>query len=517
LAKRFLGGSGTVYVFSDFQKSNWDGAGDLPAGVICRLRPVTTEPVSNVALINARLVPEAPVAGEAAEVVCSVFNCSPRPREETVRLQLGDFTQERRVAVPPFGTLDCGFTVTFPQAGTLVGKAWLEPDDLREDNTRHLAVRVHKALQILLLSDSDKGDSRSAAFFVSRALVPSPQAAPGFHIVRRHSQDADRGVLETADVFLLVAPAALTGEAAEIITRRVQEGARFLAVLDGPTAPSLVPAGFNPPFQLVRAVYSATGESLVPGPRKLFSDADAGDWSSARFNRHCQNQVHPNRSQDVLFSYPDGSAAVTFSPVGKGAAVFVNLPLTPEGGEFIGSPMFPATMHELLRVLRRGAEGVAVTPGTAWVLEAAASGEGMLTITDSEGARVEAQVIASGRTSRLAMPPASTPGIFLVKQGDVVAGADAVNVDPRESDTRPIAVEKLKAAEGAAVTVVRDEEDLLLAEKVRPLWPRLAAAAAGLLALEMLLLGWWRRTAASDNRGKVALASASPAKKGVGL
>ena len=492
MAKRLLGGAGTLYIFSDFQKSNWDAAGELPGGVICRLRPVTTEPVSNVALVGVRLLPEEPVAGETAEVVCSIFNCTPRPREETVRLQLGEFTQERRVTVRAFATADCAFNVTFSQDGSFSGKAWLDPDDLREDNTRYVAVRVHKTLQILLVSDADLGDSRSAAFFVSRALVPSPQAAPGLNIVRRHSQDTDRGILETADLFILVAPAALTGEAVEIITRRVQEGARLFAVLDGPTAPSLVPAGFNPPFQLLRTVVSESGESLVSGSHKLFLDADAEDWSATRFRRHCQNQVLAGRGSDVLLSFADGSAAVTFSGVGKGAAVFVNLPLTPDGGDFVGSPMFPATIHELLRALRRSSEGREVTPGLAWVLETATKGEGTLTVLDPDGAALEAHPIASGRTSRLALPSARAPGIYLVKQGGIEVGAEAVNVDSRESDTRPIPLENLKAATGSAVTVVRDEEDLLLAGKARPLWPQLAAAATALLALEMLLLGFWR-------------------------
>ena len=245
LAKRLLGGAGTLYIFSDFQKSNWEAAGELPAGVLCRLRPVTTEPVNNVALVGARLLPEEPVAGEAAEVICTVFNCSPRPREETVRLQLGEFAQQRQVKLPAFATADCAFNVTFSQEGFFTGKAWLEPDDLREDDTRYVAVRVHKALQILFVSDADASDFGSAAFFVSRALVPSAQAAPGLNLVRRHGQDTDRGILETADIFILVPPATLTGEAVEIMTRRVQEGARFLAVLDGPTAPGLIPPGLE--------------------------------------------------------------------------------------------------------------------------------------------------------------------------------------------------------------------------------------------------------------------------------
>jgi len=495
LAKRLLGGTGTLYVFSDFQKSNWEAAGELPAGVLCRLRPATTEPVNNMALVSARLLPEEPVAGETAEVICTVFNCGPQPREETVRLQLGEFTQERQVKVPAYATADCAFNVTFSQDGLFTGKTWLEPDDLREDDTRYLAVRVHKALQILFLSDADEGDTRSAAFFVSRALVPSAQAAPGLKLVRRHSQDTDRGILETADLFILVAPAALTGEAVEIMTRRVQEGARFLAVLDGPTAPGLVPAGLSPPFQLQRTVLSEAGDALIPGPRKLFAEADAGDWSAARFRRHYQTQALPGRSGDVVLSYPDGSAAVTLSSVGKGAAVFANLPLTPDGGDFIGSPMFPATLHELLRALRRSSEAQAVTPGAAWVLETPTPGEGALSVTDPEGAAIPTQAITSGRASRLAMPPARLPGIYSVKQGAAVVGAAAVNVDPRESDTRPIPLEQIKAGSGAAVTVVQGEEDLMLAGKARPLWPQLAAAAAALLALEMILLAVWRRAA----------------------
>ncbi len=71
--------------------------------------------------------------------------------------------------------------------------------------------------------------------------------------------------------------------------------------------------------------------------------------------------------------------------------------------------------------------------------------------------------------------------------------AQVVNVDPRESDTRPIPLEKIRVAAGAAVTVVRDEEELQLADKAKPLWPQLAAAAAALLALEMILLTIWRR------------------------
>lgn len=177
--------------------------------------------------------------------------------------------------------------------------------------------------------------------------------------------------------------------------------------------------------------------------------------------------------------------------------MFVNLPLTPDGGDFIGSPMFPATFHELLRALRRSSEGREVTPGTPWVLETSTKGDDALTVFDPDGAAAQTQVISSGRITRLALPAAKSPGIYVVKQGGVMVDAAAVNVDRRESDTRPISLESLKTGAGSAVTIVQGEEDLLLAGKARQLWPQLIATAAVLLALEMLLLGLWRPLNAS--------------------
>ena len=349
LAVKMFNGNGTIYIFSDFQKSNWEPVRELPGGLACRLRPVTTEAVDNVAITAARMVPAAPVAGEPAEISCTVFNCSPKPREETVRLELCEFTRETRVTLPPFGTAAAAFNVTFPRAGCFAGKVSLAPDNLSEDNTRYLAVNVSKALEIVLVSDADEADWQSPAYYISRALVPSPQAAPGINLVRRRSADLDRGILETADVFCFAAPVTLSGEAMEIVTRRVNEGARLISFLDGPTAPTLMFPALNPPFQLLNTVASQNGDSVTLSIGRSFGELDASDFSALRFHRHFQNHPPDSRAGDTLLSFPDGSAALTISPAGRGAMVLVNLPLTPDGGDFIGNPIFSATLHELLR------------------------------------------------------------------------------------------------------------------------------------------------------------------------
>jgi hypothetical protein len=452
------------------------------------------------------LVPAEPVAGEPVQVICTVFNCTPRPREESVRLEFTDFAQETRVALSPFGSADAVFNMSFPRIGSFTGKASLQPDDLREDNTRFLAVRVNKALQILVVSDAEDDDQRSAAFYVSHALAPSPQAAPGLNLVRRHSQDTDRGILETADVFVPVAPAMLSGEAAEIISRRVKEGARLISFLDGPTSPTLMFPSLEPPFQLQRTLTSAAGEPVAAGPHKLYADLDAADFSNFRFHRHFQNIVFTNRQNDVLLTYSDGSAALTLSAAGNGSAAFVNLPLTPDDADFIGSPIFPSTLHELLGALRRGSIDHPITPGQAWTLDVPTANEGEVSVSDPGTHPVATQILASGRTTRLALSAASEPGDYVFKQGDNIIAHAALNVDPRESDTRPMALADLKTGEGSTISIARVEDDLLLTSQNRQLWPEFAAAAVAFFALEMLLLALWRRptTQLHSGRGNAA-------------
>jgi len=492
LAQKLLNGAGTIYVLSDFQKSNWEGVRELPAGIACRLRPMTTGAVDNTAITSARLVPAAPVIGEAAEVICTVFNCSPGPREDTVRLELGEFTREARVMLPPFGTAEAAFDVTFSRAGPAAGKVSLAPDNLPEDNARYLAANVGKALEVVLVTDAEEADWHSAAFYVGRALVPSPQAAPGINLVRRRAQDLDRGLLETADVFVVAAPATLSGEALEIITGRVREGARLISFLDGPTAPALMFPALNPPFALQGAVASPGGDAVTLGARKVLGELDAADFSEPRFRRHFQNRPPDSRAGETLLAYADGSAALTISRAGRGAMVLVNLPLTPDGGDFAGSPIFPPLLHELLRALRQDSAAKVIAPGEPWTLDVPTAGEGALTVTDPAGKKIEAQVLSRGRSTRLALPPAKIPGVYSVKQADFVVACAAVNVDPRESDTRPLALDNLKPGTNSAVTIQHGDEEVAAGETAHDLWPRLAAVVAILLGIEMLLLALWR-------------------------
>lgn len=518
LAGRLLEGKGSIYIFSDFQRTTWGAVRfDGLQGVSCFLRPVVRSGIEHVALTSVRIAPAESSVGENVELTCTVFNCTGRARQEAVRLDVGDVAQEAGIALQPFRSGDLTFTFSLPTAGCFPGKVALSPDDLKEDNTRWFSIRARKALQVLVISDEAPEDRNSAAFFLSAAISPSEGAGTGFVVARRHSQDTDLSILEKADVFAVVAPADLTGQAAEVIARRVGEGAHLICVLDGPTAPAILrtlasaPAGvLTPPFRLLRPAPTGSGDGepfaavqTAGGPFKLFDNPAQGDLAGLLFSRHYLTELVAGRKEEVLMYFADGSAALALSPAGRGAAIFANFPLRPDGGNLPGSPLFPALAHELLRALRRSAADQATTPGFAWQIDAPGAGapaDAAYEVTSPDGAKVEATVVARGRVVRLALPPAEVPGHYRVRQG---SGAKAplvavglVNVDPRESDTRVLPLNFLTDSHGtgqAGVTVLDDEGKLRRAGTVLPLWPWMAGFAIAFLGVEMALLALWRR------------------------
>ena len=516
LAGRMLGDSGAVYVFSDFQRTNW-GATKLGErkGIACFLRPVTKLAADNVAITSVRLSPAEPTVGEPIEVTCTAFNCTAAPRHETLRLDVPGVAQAEAVSLGPYSSASVNFSCSLPTPGCFPGKVALLPDNLNEDNERFFRIRVRQTLRVLVISDASPTDYGSAAFFISKALCPSEGAARGLMVVRRHSQDTDRNVVETSDTFVIVAPAAVSGEAAAAIGRRVANGAQLICALDGPTSAAAVGAlsaaskgSVAPPFRLIRNVRagSADGDpfSVVQtayGPLKAFADPAQGDLSGLRFTRHYLTQVLSGRKEEVVAYFRDGSAALSFSPAGRGTAVFANFPMTPDGGNLVGSPLFPALVHELLRALRGMANESTTTPGTVWEIDvpsvSARTAQTRYEVTDPNGRAVQSTVVARGRSVRLALPPVTTAGHYRIHADGDAAGVEAVNVDSRESDTRPVPLTHLvdEAGRGreGSVAVLDDEGELVLAGRVRPLWPWLAGAAAAFLGIEMLLLAIWRR------------------------
>lgn len=512
LARRMLAGQGDVYVFSDFQRTNWGPVRfDRLEGVNVYLRPVVEEAVPNVGIVDLACSPGQPVENETIDLACTVFNATAEGRRETVRLDLEGVTRRRDVRLKPFRSATVRFEFSLPTAGCRPGRLRLSGDGLGEDDERYFKIRVRPALEMLLVSDADPADTSSPAFFVATALRPSDDARTGVRVVQRRSREIDRRSLETADAFCLVSPVSLGGDTLPTIVRRVTDGAYLVCFLDGPSSPETLAAlrgasdgTVAPPFRLVRLVETEPGDARrlaaprrAGGPLRVFDQPDHGDLAGLRFRRYFLTESLEAGEDEVLLRYPDGSAALALSPAGRGAAVFANLPVTAGGGNLAGSPLFPVLVHEVLRALRATPDAPFHTPGTAWAIDVlAAAADADYRVTTPRGGTLESTVVSRGRTVRLSLPPVDAPGHYPVLCGGAPADVGVVNVDPKETDTRPLRLQDLvesKRTGAATVSVLGDEGRLTTAGVSLPLWPYLAAVAAACLALETLVLAVWKR------------------------
>jgi len=515
LAERMLEGHGAVYVFSDFQRSNWASV-DLTRyqGLSFFLRPVVAQGVDNVGITSLEKSPGEPIEGETIELTCTVFNSTAAKRKETVRLDLEGVTQTTAVELQPYSSGTAGFSFSLPTSGCFPGKVALERDDLNDDNTRYFKLRVRRALDVLVISDADRDDTTSGAFFVATALAPSEYASGGMRVLRRLSQEVDRGALETADAFFLVPPTRLNGETTDIIARRVSDGAHLVCFLDGATAPETIGAltgaskgVIAPPYQLLRPLSTEQlgGEPFgtaqtTGGPLKLFNTPDQGDLKGLRFLRRYVTETVASRKEEVLIQFTDGSAALSMSPAGRGTAVFANFSTAPDGSNLAGSPLFPPLLHELMRALRRVSDTDVNTPGRECTIdvpgaEPSAGPDKPYTVLDPEAKPLQATVLTRGRTVRLALPAVHLSGLYPVRSDRTLVDFGVVNVHPDETDTRQMNVTDLVDEHGSqnvSVTLLNSEGDILNAGRPRALWPLLIAIAALFFAAEMMLLAVWR-------------------------
>ncbi|MFW6108799.1 MAG: BatA domain-containing protein, partial [bacterium] len=429
-AREMLGGAGTIYVFSDFQRTNWSAVQfDRIEGVECVLRPVALRATHNVGVTDVELSPAEPVAGRRLQVTATIFNCSPQPRNATVSLDLETLSDRTTVALRPYSSTRATFRLQCPAAGFACGKVSLETDDLVEDDARYLRVRVRRALRVVVVSGASPDDVRSAAFYLSRAIRPNPSDPRGIELTTRSGQVGDARAIQAADAIVLASPVRLSPKAAKAITRRVSGGGRLLCWLDGPTARATVQAlaeasdgAVAPPFKLLRPAAEAPGEGEpfarvreTADPLGLFADPAQGDLRGLRFRRHYLTEPAEGRGDEIVATFADGSAALSLGPAGRGRAAFANCSIGPDAGTLVRSPLFLPLVHEILRSLRRSAGGDDVTPGKPWHIDVPADrarGAGRYTVVGPDGDPAAFEAVQRDKEVRLQLEAAAAVGHY---------------------------------------------------------------------------------------------------------
>lgn len=501
------GGRRELYLLSDFQRTNWADAklDDIPPDA--RVVFVGTEEGDrdNTAVTGLRLRPPAARAGDEMSALVEAWNGSGAPRSIPITFRAGEGAPRTAlVNVPPYSSGTAAFPVSFPTPGRYVCTASVGGDSLEADNTRWHVADLQHSLTVCLLTDENAAQSPNGAFFVSRALNPTPEEPGGIRVLPRRGTELTGADLRAADAVVLCDVATMPADRLPALLKYVQGGGSLIVFLTGDRVRAQMEA-------LNRLAGASEGLPFLPTQRmdvqgrgkgyvtlaearyesrllRVFKDPSAADLGRIRFRRFFLTTEVDGRAETLL-KFEDGTPAAARRGIGSGSVLMLNFSPSPHDGDLPKQEVFPPLLHELLKGLTaREGERRDFAPGGPASAPIAPTKERVV-ITGPGGP--ESSGVTVDRTGGgVILDRAQRAGVYTIEAGGREAGMFAVNVSPDESDLRAIDPRELQSrrdrrpAYFVGADNAADPSDLT---RSHPLWPYLVLSLFALLLLEQLL------------------------------
>lgn len=498
-------GDKRLYVFSDFQRTNWSRAefSSLPPGTRLLFVNADSGERPNVGIKTLRLSPSTARVGETADVICEVFNSSSITRSVDVRFELSQHaTTVQPISIPAFSTAQAVLRFTPSGPGFTECAVSLAPDDLPADDQRQLAIEARSMPNVALLTHEDLNSRATGSFYLLRALRPNPSSSTAFRVTIATS--ADRAALPLQKVVFISGSPALSNDDYAKLAGFVEDGGALLWMLSGPTIVKAVgqfaahlPRTNPAPF-LVEHVTDVTAQgrgylqlsdARLESPLfKLFRDPSTGDLRHARFYRIC-GISRLQASAEALLRFDDGSPAAALSSVGRGSVLFLNFSPAPAWSDLARRQLFLPLVHELVKgVVSQDERTVEHLVGSVPIVPIrTASGPVRCIGPDDNPVAVEVDRIRQAVT----IVRANRPGFYRVESQGKALAVVPVNVSADETDLRAIDPRPLASpsAKGRAYLTGGSgrDPDVLALHYGLALWQYLLAFALLALLAEQVL------------------------------
>lgn len=502
-----------LLVFTDAQHNNWDAIDNLPlpAEVTLTVRHLSNDGstveaarslIGNTALAAPQVRPATPGVGVPAELSVEVAHFADQPARVRVDLWLeGQEVESQWVRVNPHERKRVGFTRRFDAAGQHRIQFKLDRNDaLGLDNVASQVVTSVQRRPVIVIGDANPDRPGSAGYYVTRALAPHNGERDRYRVTHLAGVSVRGEALRNAALVVIGDVDTLDRVAEATLLNYVQNGGACLVF-----------AGSRP----------ARSEALLPWQlvgRFASSHITDGDWSAPELRgfsveaRDALARVALGRSWRVTGLSPDarvllhddrGEPTLAARPVGRGRVVGATFSPANDVGDLGKYGVFVVLMQSLAEQLttRSDTAGQSIA-GSATPITAASeiNPQGPASRIETPGGGTARNVVFSldTDTAVATLPVGERVGFYTWRQGLAVVGSAAANVDPRESDLRPMPAETLASAlarHGAAtasVTGVGDSSETLRFGGTA-LWGWMLLGALGLMCVEMGLLGRWRR------------------------
>jgi hypothetical protein len=337
-----------------------------------------------------------------------------------------------------------------PPAGSTVSQLLIEGDDHPFDNSLYIALPKRQTMDVLLIGNGAGDNPESPRFFLERAF-----ADPWTRTVRLLSRNPDEPLLasDLSTVRLAVLTDPFGSESAQALRRFLQEGGTVLAMLSSAAMGESVGQMLGvESWQTPEAVvndYAMLGEIDFAHPLFApFADPRFGDFTKIHFWKYRRIDAGRPPGARVIARFDSGDPALIELRVEKGVVLLLASGWHSQDSQLaVSSKFVPLLWGVLEHAVGREPTALQYVIGDT------------VTLPELEGAsyRVERPDATEAVVSEAAQgrfTDTALPGVYTVLSA-TTQFAFAVNLDPDESKTAPLAVEELEQL-GVHLTGNRD-------------------------------------------------------------
>lgn len=511
-----------LVILSDLQQTNWndvlqaDVSKLLPPGTRVTVVVPTRAEVDNVSLSQPRFFPTQPLAEQPTQLIVRAANYSQQPKQTRATLKLNDQPSgEQTITLAAGEERDLAFDPVTIAAGEHLVELTIAEDGLPVDDRAFLVVKTVNRLPVLIISDDTPADVGSASYFLQRALAPQGDKLDRFAVRHMTPSAVTAADLEASNAVFLGYVSELSAATATLFRKYVEQGggmllfcgegsaARTLQVLDNNSGAD----GFLPWQPGTARGAGVLDEALrITGGKwqsRMLADFDEQSqiaMAQIRFQRTWTvGALRP--SAQVLLTFSDGSPALGLRQAGLGQLLVANFSPALETSDLAKYGSFVALVQSLAKQLRPATSAIKppVVGDPLRLMETISDGvqAGSMTLLGPDRSELTFTTAVDNGQLMLMLAHTDKPGFYEFRRGQQRQAVAAINVDPREGDLHRIEHAKLTShfEQGGLSPEFQKSEGWkpVLNTAGRPFWGSCVAAAMCVVAVELFLVGLWRR------------------------
>ena len=359
----------------------------------------------------------------------------------------------------------------------------MEDDRLMADNVRYFTLQVPGEIPVLVISEDE-----TEGMYLVKALRPKPDVGTPFAPELISPKEILRKDVLSYDVVVLNDVDKLDFGELKILQKYFEDGGRACLFLGERIDANFYNMAIISEFQahvdtFVRLPQpSFVSVSRVESTHPIFSafrEKKFGDLSLSRFYGYHPVETLPGQT---IAWFSNGKPAIVESP--ERGILFAS---SPGQSDIVKKAIFVPLIHKLFYYLAKKQEVLqGVLVGERFKMETPEALRSVVCVTPQEE---EVQIIPKvlGGQTVIAFSETDEPGIYRLEADGNSIGLFAVNIDPRESETRKLAPEELSEVFGSHALRGADNRDPGLGLHTFELTKSILWVILGLVLVELLV------------------------------